>query len=70
MAEMIDRMELSNNQRVELDEECVTWIVQAPVPGVTAAQKIRLDAAAATRLFDFLLLYEERLARWRDGLTP
>ena len=70
MAAIIDRMELSLAQRVELDEDGVTWLVQAPVPGVTAAQKIRLDAASATRLFDFLLLYEERLARWRDGLTP
>ncbi len=70
MAALLDWMELSKGQRVELDEDGVTWLVQAPVPGVTAAQKIRLDAASATRLFDFLLLYEERLARWRDGLTP
>lgn len=70
MAEIIDRMELSKDQRVELDEDCMTWIVQAPVSGVKATQKIRLDAAAATRLFDFLLLYEEHLVCWRDGLTP
>jgi len=70
MAEIIDRMELSNDQRVELDEEGVTWIVQEPVPGVKAAQNIRLDAAAAIRLFDFLLAYEEPLTRWRDGHTP
>ncbi len=70
MAVIIDRMELSNNQRVELYEEGVTWIVQAAVPGVKAAQEIKLDAAAATRLFDFLLLYQEELARWRDGCTP
>jgi hypothetical protein len=70
MAEMIDRMELSNDQRVELDEEGVTWIVQALVPGVPTAQTIRLDAAAATRLFDFLLLYQEELVRWRDGFAP
>ena len=67
MAVIIDRMELSNNQRVELYEEGVTWIVQEQVPGVKAAQEIKLDAAAATRLFDFLLLYEEHLVRWRDG---
>jgi hypothetical protein len=30
----------------------------------------KLDAAAATMLFDFLLLYEEHLVCWRDGLTP
>ncbi len=70
MAEIIDRMELSNDQRVELDEEGVTWIVQELVPGIKAAQNIRLDAAAAIRLFDFLLPYEEPLTRWRDGHTP
>ena len=70
MAVIIDRMELSNDKRVELYEEGVTWIVQEQVPGVKAAQEIKLDAAAATRLFDFLLLYQEELTRWRDGLTP
>ena len=70
MAAIIDRMELSHNQRVELDEEGVTWLVQALVPGVKPTQTIRLDAAAATRLFDFLLLYQEELVRWRDGHTP
>jgi hypothetical protein len=57
-------------QRVELDEDSVTWLVQARVPGVMAAQKIRLDAATAARLLDFLLLYQEQWARWRDGFTP
>ena len=70
MAEIVDRMELSQHQRVELYEEGVTWIVQELVPGVKPAQAIKLDAAAATRLFDFLLLYEEQLVRWRDGFTP
>ncbi len=70
MAEISDRMELSHNQRVELDEEGMTWLVQALVPGGQAVQTIRLDAAAATRLFDFLLLYQEELVRWRDGFTP
>ena len=69
MAENIDRMELSKDQRVELDEEGITWLVQALEPG-KPAQVMRLDAAAATMLFDFLLLYQERLARWRDGFTP
>jgi hypothetical protein len=44
--------------------------VQALMPGVKAAQEIRLDAAAVTKLFDFLLLYQEQLVRWRDGHTP
>ena len=70
MAAIIDRMELSNNQRVELYEEGVMWIVQELVPGVKPAQEIRLDAAAATWLFNFLLVYEEQLVRWRDGHTP
>ncbi len=39
-------------------------------PGAQAAQEIDLDAAAATMLFDFLLLYQEQLVRWRDGFTP
>ncbi len=70
MAVIIDHMELSNNQRVELYEEGVTWIVQEAVPGVKTAQEIKLDAAAATRLFEFLFVYEEQLVRWRDGQTP
>ncbi len=70
MAAIIDRMELSQAQRVELDEEGVTWIVQELVSGVKPAQKIRLDAAAATMLLDFLLLNEEDLVCWRDGHTP
>ena len=70
MAEMLDRMELSQDQRVELDEDGITWLVQELEPGVKPAQIMRLDAAAATMLFDFLLLYQERLCRWRDGFTP
>ncbi len=70
MAVLVDRMELSHHQRVELYEEGLTWMVQEAVPSVRAAQEIKLDAAAATQLFDFLLLYEEQLVRWRDGRTP
>ena len=70
MAALVDWMELSQHQRVELYEEGVTWIVQALVPGVKPAQEVKLDAAAATQLFDFLLLYQEQLVRWRDGHTP
>ncbi len=70
MAALLDWMELGQAQRVELDEDGVTWIVQAAVPGITAAKKIRLDAAAATQLFDFLLLYQEKLCRWAQGFTP
>lgn len=70
MAVIIDQMELSQHQRVELYEEGVTWIVQEQVPGVKPAQEIKLDAAAATQLLDFLMVYEEQLVRWRDGQTP
>ena len=70
MAVIIDRMELGHNQHVELYEEGVTWIVQESAPGSKPAQEIKLDAAAASRLFDFLLLYQEQLVRWRDGFTP
>jgi len=70
VAALLDWMELGQAQRVELDEDGVMWLVQARVPGVTAAQKIRLDTAASARLLDFLLLYQEQLVRWRDGLRP
>lgn len=70
MAEIIDRMELGNAQRVALEDDGVTWLVQAAVPGVHPGQIIKLDAAAATRLLDFLQIYQEELARWRDGFTP
>jgi hypothetical protein len=70
MAAMIDRMELSQHQRVELYEEGVVWIVQEPGDGGKPKQEIKLDAAAAVRLFDLLLVYEEPLVRWRDGFAP
>jgi hypothetical protein len=68
MAEIIDSMELNNDQHVELFEEGVTRLVQELVPGVKPAQAVTLDAA--TQLFEFLLLYQEQLVRWRDGFTP
>ncbi len=70
MAVLFDQMELSQHQRVELYEEGVTWIVQEAALGAWVAQEIKLDAAAVTMLFDFLLLYQEQLVRWRDGHTP
>jgi hypothetical protein len=70
MAEIIDRMELNNDQRVELYEEGVTRLVQVLVPGVQPAQAVTLDVAAAIQLFHFLQVYEEQLVRWRDGHTP
>jgi len=70
MAEIVDQMALSQHLRVELYEEGETWIVQERVPDVQPAQAVKLDAAAATQLFDFLLIYQEQLVRWRDGCTP
>ena len=64
-AELIDRMALSADQRVELDEGGMLRIVQEAVPGIKTLQNIRLDAEAATMLFDFLLSYQERYVRWR-----
>lgn len=70
MAALIGQMELSRDQRVELYEEGVIWLVQESAPGGKPAQEIKLDAAAAIRLFDLLLEYEEQLVRWRDGQMP
>jgi hypothetical protein len=58
-------------RRVELYEGCVIRIIEEPdVPGARNVAEITLTAAPATQLFDFLLLYEEQLVRWRDGHTP
>ncbi len=71
MAALIDLMELGERRRVELYKGGVVWVIEAPgVPGARNAAEIKLTAAAATRLLDFLQLYEERLARERDGHTP
>jgi hypothetical protein len=37
MAALVDRMELSHHQRVELYEEGVTWLVQQTVPDARVA---------------------------------
>jgi hypothetical protein len=60
MAEIIDRMELSNDQRVEFHEGGRVWIVEGGIGA--CARAIKLSAAAALRLFDALLLYEDELA--------
>ena len=38
MAALVDRIELSNDQQLELNEDGAKWLVQAAVPGVRAAQ--------------------------------
>ncbi len=46
MVAVRDRMELSDVQRVELDEQGVARLLQEQVPGVIPAQLIKLDSAA------------------------
>lgn len=62
MAELIDEVELAENQAAELFEGGVLWIHDNG-----QIQDIELDAKAATLLFDFLLLHQERLIRHRDA---
>ena len=60
MAEIIDRMELSQHQRVELYEEGVTWIVQAAVPGVKAAQASEVTKEVTVE-FDPVQVSEQKI---------
>src|SRR5438034_585239 len=52
MAKIIDRMELRNDQRLELHEEGVTSIMPAAVASAQVAHEIKLDAAATARVVD------------------
>jgi hypothetical protein len=71
MAALIDVMELGERGRAELYEGGVVWVIEASdVPGARNVAEIKLSAAAATRLLDFLQLYEERLVRECDGHMP
>jgi hypothetical protein len=62
MSEFIDHLELSESQEADIREGGVIWIHDNGT-----AQDIRLDAKAATLLFDFLLLHQDRLIRHRDA---
>ncbi len=67
MAEIIDRMELGDRLRVELYEGGQVWIIkQGEVPGARTVAELRLTAATALQLLEFLQLWEERLADERD----
>lgn len=59
MAALIDYEEISKDQYVELYEGGEVWIHDN-----STFQDIKLDASAATKLFDFLLLHQDRLTRW------
>ena len=65
MAAFIDGKALSNDQRVELYEEGVVWLIQTAVvaENTRANQEIKLDAVAAMKLLDFLQLHQDRLTR-------
>ena len=58
MAELFDYVELAEMQVAELYEGGVIWLHDNGTQ-----EDIRLDAKAATLLFDFLLLHQERLIR-------
>ncbi len=62
MAELIDSCELASSQSAELHEGGEIWIHDNGT-----FQDIKLDAKAATLLFDFLGLHYERLMRHRDA---
>ena len=62
MAELIDSVELATSQAAELYEGGVLWLHDNGT-----AQDIKLTARAATLLYDFLLLHQERLIRHRDA---
>lgn len=61
MAALIDGEALGTTQRVELYEEGIVWIIDTDK--AENRKEIKLDAAAATRLFDFLQLHQDRLSR-------
>src|SRR5204862_2226878 len=62
MTEFIDHVELDKSQEADIREGGVIWIHDNGT-----AQDIKLDAKAATLLFDFLLLHQDRLIRHRDA---
>jgi len=59
MAALLGSAKLSDNQRVELYEDGILWLVQEEQGRVV--REIRLDSAAVGWLIDFLLLYQEWL---------
>jgi len=60
MGDMVDRADLSEDQRVEFHEGGSVWIVEGGIGECATAIKL---SAAALRLIDALRLYEDDLAR-------
>ena len=56
MAALLSQAKLSDNQRVELYEGGIVWIVQEEAGKVV--REIKLDAAAVGWFVDFLLLHQ------------
>jgi hypothetical protein len=68
MAALIDQAQLGPRQRVELYEGGVICVIQeSDAPGAKNVAEIKLTAMAATQLFEFLLLNQERLFPERDS---
>lgn len=68
MAELIDKARLAPRTQVELFEGGKIRLTDE-VDDPFLCTSIELDAKAATLLFDFLLLHQERLIRHRDTKT-
>jgi hypothetical protein len=58
MAELIDHVELGESQEADIREGGVVWIHDN-----STFQDIELDAKVASKLFDFLLLHQDRIHR-------
>jgi hypothetical protein len=58
MTELIDHIELSGWQEADIREGGVIWIHDNGT-----GQDIKLDARAATKLYDFLALHMDRIHR-------
>ena len=63
MAALLGSAKLSDNQRAEVYEDGVLYLVQ--VEQGKAVRDFRLDAAAVGWLIDFLHLYEDEFASWQ-----
>lgn len=61
MAALLGSAKLSDNQRVELYEGGLLWLVQ--IEQGRAVKDFRLDAAAVGWLIDFLYLHEDEFDR-------
>jgi hypothetical protein len=59
---MIDQMELGERLRVELYEGGQVWVIkESEVEGARNVAELKVTAAPALKLLEFLQLWEERL---------